>query len=280
MKVAVTGASGFVGRHVLGELSHMQTEIVAITRDSRKLLHLSPEMQVVEMDISSPGPNCFAQMGCPDVLIHLAWDGLSDYRTLHHIDTELPRHYLFIENLIDAGLLSIVVAGTCLEYGMQPGLLSEKTKPIPSTPYGCAKDALRQQLESLKAIKGFNLVWARLFYMYGEGQSGNSLYSKIKEAVLQGDKNFNMSGGEQLRDFSPVAEVARKIVRLALSGRDIGTVNICSGKPISVRRLVEQWIEDYNWKISLNLGYYPYPDYEPMDFWGDVTKLQELLREN
>lgn len=279
MKVAVTGASGFVGRHVLAELARMQTEIVAVTRDASKLLHLSPSVHVVEMDISSPESNCFAQMGSPDVLIHLAWDGLSNYRAFCHFDTELPRHYLFLKNLIDAGLLSIFVAGTCLEYGMQSGALSEGIRLCPSNSYGYAKDALRQQLEFLKTIKNFNLVWGRLFYMYGEGQSGNSLYASLKEAVLRGDKSFDMSGGEQLRDYLPVAEVARKIVRLALSGGDIGPVNICSGKPISVRRLVEQWLAHNNWEITLNLGCYPYSDYEPMAFWGDITKMQELLRE-
>ncbi|MDG4474802.1 NAD-dependent epimerase/dehydratase family protein [Thiovibrio frasassiensis] len=272
MKVALTGASGFVGRYVLAELSRMQIKIVAVTRDARKLLFLPPCVHVVERDISLPWQNCFAQMGYPDVLIHLAWDGLPNYRALHHFDTELPRQYRFLENLVNAGLSSVFVAGTCLEYGMQSGPLSEDIRPCPTNPYGYAKDALRQQLEFLKTIKNFNLVWARLFYMYGEGQSGNSLYSMLKEAILRGDNSFNMSGGEQLRDYLPVAEVAREIVRFALSGLDVGTVNICSGKPISIRRLVEQWLVDNNWEITLNLGYYPYPDYEPMAFWGDIAK--------
>jgi dTDP-6-deoxy-L-talose 4-dehydrogenase (NAD+) len=86
-----------------------------------------------------------------------------------------------------------------------------------------------------------------------------------------------MSGGEQLRDYLPVEEVARQIVRLAMARRDIGIVNICSGKPISVRRLVEQWLCERNWQIELKLGYYPYPDYEPMAFWGDRTRLDANL---
>ena len=114
--------------------------------------------------------------------------------------------------------------------------------------------------------------------MYGEGQPSSSLYSQLKDAVLRGDSVFDMSGGEQLRDYLPVTEVARSIVHLALSGRDVGTVNICSGKPVSVRRLVEQWLMEKNCDMQLNLGHYPYPNYEPMAFWGDATKLQEILR--
>ncbi len=54
-----------------------------------------------------------------------------------------------------------------------------------------------------------------------------------------------------------------------MAQRDIGAINICSGNPISVRKLVEHWLNENAWKIELNLGYYPYPDYEPMAFWLD-----------
>jgi nucleoside-diphosphate-sugar epimerase len=138
----------------------------------------------------------------------------------------------------------------------------------PSNPYGYAKDALRKQLEFFKVIKPYNLTWARLFYMYGENQPSTSLYPMLREAVKRGDKVFNMSGGEQLRDYLPVKEVARQIVSLALTQSDIGPANICSGKPITVHEQIEKWLDANNWKIGLNLGYYPYSDYEPMEFWG------------
>lgn len=280
MKVAVTGAGGFIGRHVLAELAHNQVETVAVTRDVKRLQDLSSEVRVVEIDIASPGYDCFNRMGSPDVLIHLAWGGLPNYRSLHHFEAELPNQYHFIKTLIEAGLPSLLVAGTCFEYGMQSGQLSEGIKSSPENPYSHAKDTLRQQLEYLKSVKPFNLIWGRLFYMYGEGQPGNSLYAQLKAAVLRGDPVFNMSGGEQLRDYLPVTEVAREITRLALSGQDTGTVNICSGKPVSVRKLVENMLRENSWEIALNLGHYPYPDYEPMAFWGDATKLRGILRSN
>lgn len=269
LKIAVTGASGFVGRHVLTELLRHETEIVAVTRDAARLRGLHESIQIVEMDIAHPASDCFEQMGQPDVLIHLAWYGLPNYKSLHHFETELPRQYQFLKTMIEAGLHSLLVTGTCFEYGMQSGPLLESMPTRPDNPYGYAKDALRRQLEFLKSVKPFSLAWVRLFYMYGEGQSSTSLYPKLREAVLRGDNIFNMSGGEQLRDYLPVEEVARQIVQLAMARRDIGTVNICSGKPISVRRLVEQWLDENNWKIELNLGHYPYPDYESMAFWGE-----------
>jgi dTDP-6-deoxy-L-talose 4-dehydrogenase (NAD+) len=147
----------------------------------------------------------------------------------------------------------------------------------PNNPYGYAKDALRKQLQFLQCIKPFNLTWARLFYMYGEGQPNSSLYPKLKNSILSGDKVFNMSGGEQLRDYLSVEEVASQITCLAMTADNTGTVNICSGKPVSVRKLMEQWLQENNWEIELNLGYYPYPDYEPMAFWGASSRVDAIL---
>lgn len=277
MKVAVTGASGFVGRHVLKELLKHGVEITAVTRDATRLTELSSFIGVVEMDISQPLSNSYERMGYPDILIHLAWDGLPNYRSLHHFETELPIQYKFLKGLINAGLPSLLVTGTCFEYGMQSGALAEDMLTKPDNPYGFAKDALRKELGFLKLVKPYNLTWARLFYIYGEGQASSSLYPKMKDAVAQGDRVFKMSGGEQLRDYLPVAEVARDIVRLALAKSDLGAVNVCSGKPISVRNLVEKWKKENGWQIEFSLGDFPYPDYEPMAFWGDRRQFNEIL---
>jgi dTDP-6-deoxy-L-talose 4-dehydrogenase (NAD+) len=280
VRVAVTGASGFVGRHILVELQHRHVEIFAVTRNGAKLQSAPAGVHVVEMDIALPGAEYLTRIGNPDVLIHLAWDGLPNYRSLHHVESELPKHYNFLKGLIEAGLPSLFIAGTCLEYGMQSGALSEEAEPCPGNPYGFAKAALHRKLKCLKAVHPFNLIWGRLFYMYGVGQSGCSLFSMLRDAVARGDRVFDMSGGEQVRDYLPVQEVARVIVQLALSGADLGTVNICSGKPVSVRNLVKGWLTENGWEIQLNLGHFPYPDYEPMTFWGDDTKLQKILRIN
>ena len=277
MKIAVTGASGFIGRYVLAELANCSIEAIAITRNRSHLQNMKATFRIVELDISNAGNDEYERIGRPDILIHLAWNGLPNYTSSHHIDIELPRQYQFLKGLVDAGLPSILVTGTCFEYGMQTGALSESVIPSPSNPYGSAKDLLRRKLQSLQMTRSFSLTWARLFYIYGEGQSGNSLYSQLKESVSRGDPVFNMSGGEQLRDYLPGDEVARLIVQLAVRMDNLGIVNVCSGKPVSVRELVESWISRHHWNIQLNLGYYPYPDHEPMAFWGNRKRLDEIL---
>ncbi len=92
----------------------------------------------------------FETMGKPDVLIHLAWDGLPNYRSPHHVEAELPRQFSFLKRAIEGGLRSLFVSGTCFEYGMQSGALSETIPSLPDNPYGLAKHALQQQLSDLR----------------------------------------------------------------------------------------------------------------------------------
>jgi dTDP-6-deoxy-L-talose 4-dehydrogenase (NAD+) len=160
---------------------------------------------------------------------------------------------------------------------MQSGSLAEGVGPHPSIPYAVAKDSLRRRLEQLCLVRPFNFTWARLFYIFGDGQSDTSLLPQLRRAVADHADAFDMSGGEQLRDYMPVAEAADCLVSLALKRQPIGVVNVCSGKPVSVRSLVERWINENGWAIRLNLGRYPYPEYEPMAFWGDATKLRQCL---
>lgn len=278
MKVAVTGAAGFIGRHVLAELETKLVESIALVRPSKGNACGNYKCTFVQFDLHNAPQNAYDLLGRPDVLIHLAWSDLSNVNSLHHFEQELPAQYRFLKNLIESGLRSLVVAGSCFEYGMYTGLLSENLDPQPSTAYGFAKNALRCQLEYLKTECHFNFVWARLFYLYGEGQSESSLLPQIKSAVARGDQLFNMSSGEQLRDYLPVAIAAKCLVSLALAEKGNGIYNVCSGMPISIRELVEGWIKKNGWAIRLNLGYYPDRDYEPKDFWGDPNKIKFFLQ--
>ena len=155
IKVAVTGASGFLGQHVLNYLNNLPVEVVAITRSMHSNLPKLDNGLWVELDIQNPPENILLLLGNPDILIHLAWQGLPNYKSLHHFELELPIQYGFLSALIKEGLRSVVVVGTCFEYGMQNESLSEKLDTKPSNPYGLAKDSLRKQLEFLKMQHNF-----------------------------------------------------------------------------------------------------------------------------
>ncbi len=269
MKITVTGATGFVGQHVINELLKFDHEIIIATSHPGKIEQLGwpADLQIVEINLNNldTEQNYFAKLKHPDILIHLAWQGLPDYKEPFHVEENLPVQYAFLKNLIQHGLQHLVVTGTCFEYGMKEGCLSEDMEAAPTNYYSIAKNELRKSLEELQKQYSFNLKWIRLFYMYGKGQNPNSLLSQLENALKRGDKIFNMSGGEQLRDYLPIEKVAEYIIKIALQNKVAGTINCCSGKPISVKQLVQDYLNEKKATIQLNTGYYPYPEYEQYD---------------
>lgn len=284
MKIVVTGATGFIGNHLIKELlKDMNNEVIATSRDTEKAKKYEwfTKVKYISYDLDSLEEiNLFEYFDKPDRVIHLAWDGLPNYNDLIHIEKNLFNNYQFIKNLVANGLKDITITGTCFEYGLINGCLSEDIQTNPSNSYAIAKDNLRKFIEELKKQFEFNYKWIRLFYMYGEGQGEKSLIALLDKAIQNAEKEFNMSSGEQLRDYLHVQKVASYISKIVLQNQiDNQIINCCSGKPISIRKFVENYLDEKSYSMKLHLGYYPYPSYEPMAFWGDNTKLKKVLNE-
>jgi nucleoside-diphosphate-sugar epimerase len=280
-RVLVTGATGFIGGYVIRELLSKGYEVIASSSNTAKAetKEWFPAVTYIPFDLEKlqESTNYFRFFNEPDLLIHLAWEGLPNYKASFHMDINLPRHYRFLSGLITSGLKDLAITGTCFEYGMQQGCLDENMPVFPANPYAIAKDTLRKQIENLQTEFDFNLKWIRLFYMYGEGQNPNSILAQLEKAIANGDEVFNMSGGEQVRDYLPVTQVAGYIVKIATQHEVQGVINCCSGQPVSIKQLVNNYLAQNNASIKLNLGYYPYPDYEPMAFWGNNKKLKSII---
>jgi dTDP-6-deoxy-L-talose 4-dehydrogenase (NAD+) len=281
MKVLVTGATGFIGNYVLEELLRHNCSVIASSTNQQKAEQAPWFNQVtyIPFDFADfdPAVNYYRFFDEPDLMIHMAWEGLPNYKSSLHEEINMPRHLTLLTNLVKNGLKDLTVTGTCFEYGMQEGCLREDMPALPTNPYGKAKDTLRKELERLQDQHFFIFKWARLFYMYGKGQNPNSLLSQLDSALIKGEQVFKMSGGEQVRDFLPVEKVATNIVQIALQQKVTGVINCCSGEPVTVKVFVENYLKKQGKKIKLNLGVYPYPDYEPMCFWGDATKLKSIV---
>ena len=278
MRVMVTGATGFVGRHVVNELLVRGHSIVAIARDAKRAREMPwlDRVEFIQCDLHESFQPLLQPECLPDAIVHLAWPGLPNYRDFFHISRNLPADLAFLEAAVKSGVPHMLVAGTCLEYGTQYGPLTEAMETTPTTPYGFAKDALRKALQLLQRERPFTLQWMRLFYMYGEGQNKNSLLAQLDRAIEEGKSVFNMSAGDQLRDYLPIQEVAENFVFTLENSQLEGIINCCSGKPSSVLDLVKQRCHSKASNIKLNRGYYPYPDYEPLAFWGVPSKLTIL----
>lgn len=275
MRVAVTGASGFVGRHLLAALARHPVDVVAASR--QPVRDLARGIEWVELDISRPGRSPFAQLGRPDVLFHLAWDGLPNYGTDRHVEVEFPRQRGFLDTCLDEGLGRLAVTGTCLEYGLREGRQCEDHAPAPTTRYAEAKDLLHRHLLARRDDGSFGLGWFRLFYLLGPGQSPGSLMPQLEQALRAGQEEFDMSPGDQIRDFTPIEFAADALARIGLCHVNPGVVNICTGLGTTVLDLVERRIAELGASIRLNRGVYPYPAHEPRQAWGDTRRMNQLL---
>ncbi len=280
MKVLVTGATGGLGKLIVNELLKHNIEVVATFRDiekGRKMFKNSP-VKLIPFTISKGSDkNLYEFFEKPDLTIHLAWENLNDFRAEQHLSTTLSDHKAFLENLISNGLKSIVVSGTCYEYGLKEGVLEETMDSYPVLPYAEAKNQLRVFLEELKNTYSFSLMWLRIFYVFGEVEGRKNLYTLLQTAINNNEKEFNMSGGQQVRDFLSPIEIATNFVLVAMQNEVEGIINCCSGKPIKLIDRVNAFLIEKKANIKLNLGYYPYPDYEPMETWGSTEKLKKAI---
>ncbi len=282
MKFLVTGATGFVGRHLVAALLARGCEVRAVARnvETAQGMPWINDVEFVSADIHAAELDVVALTDGVDALAHLAWPGLPNYRALFHFEHNLMADYRFIKSVVEAGVKQVLVTGTCFEYGMQSGPLSEQTEAQPANPYGLAKHTLHLFLQNLQQAQPFTLQWARLFYLHGEGQNPNSLLAALDRAIDAGDTSFNMSAGEQLRDFLPIEIAAGYLAAIAQQREFNGVINCASGQPVSVRALVEQRLRERGAALHLNLGHYPYPSHEPLAFWAVTERLQQLLGES
>ncbi len=282
MKILVTGATGFIGHYVINELLKQKHTVIATSTSIEKarLEDWFDKVSYVEHNIHvESDENLIEKFQNPDILIHLAWANLSNFKDQIHVDVVLGFHKAFLRNLISNGLNDLTVTGTCLEYGMQEGELTEKLPSQPTIAYPIAKNQLRLYLEELQKTQHFSFKWVRLFYMYGKGQSPKSILSLLEKALQANEPSFNMSYGEQVRDYLPVNKVSENIIIFALQKKVEGIINCCSNEPIKIVDLVKNYLKEKNKTIHLNLGYYPYTDYEPMKFWGRNSKLKTVLND-
>lgn len=260
--IILTGSSGFIGKKVLKTLLAKNFQTTCLSK-SNSHLNLD-KVDYFKFDLKDGFPDI--NIKNKTTLIHLAWDKVRETSSISHINEQLYDQKFFLKTAIDKGISKIIAIGSCYEYGKSYGPISSKQQPTPDTPYGEAKYRLHNELISYKENHDFDLIWARLFYLYGDHETNGSIISLFDKAIENNDDSFPMSYGEQILDYMHVENAAKKIVSLI----DIksGTYNICSGNPISIRRLIENRKAIKKSEIKLELGAFKYRENESMAFWG------------
>ena len=278
MKIAVTGGSGFIGKNLLKILvNNKKNKIINLYR-KKKFNHT--RVKNIKFDISKKiKKNFYIDIGAPEYLIHLAWENLDNYDSKFHKKT-LKQNIIFFKKFLKTPIKKIFVMGTCFEYGIRNGELKENFKTNPYNNYSASKDKLRKILFNNFKNKKTIILWGRLFYIFGKGQNSRTLYGQISTTIKKRKKFFNMSIGDQKRDYLKITDLVNIITNILKKSNKSEVINICSGKPVSLKILVNNWLRKKKYKLKINYGYYNYSKNEAKNFWGNTDKLKRILKLN
>ena len=275
-KVLVTGANGYIGRHVVKKLLDLGAEVIAVDFHTDDIDDRATKKNV---DIFSGSANLFKLLDEPDVCLHMAWkDGF-----VHNSDAHmqyLSQHYQFIKNMTEQGLKQIAVMGTMHEVGYYEGAIDENTPCNPSSMYGIAKDALRRSTFLLLKNTDVTVQWLRAYYIYGDDLKNNSIFAKLTMAAQEGKETFPFTTGKNKYDFIHVNELAQQIAASVMQSEVYGIINCCTGKPVSLAEKVECFIQEHNFDIKLEYGAFPDRPYDSPAIWGDNSKIENIMNSN
>jgi nucleoside-diphosphate-sugar epimerase len=293
-EVLVTGASGFIGRQCLPLLVAKGYDVHALS--------LRPE------PCSIPGVSWhrrnLLQAGCatalmrqlrPQSLLHLAWYAVPGKFWEARENLEWLRASLeLLVSFADSGGKRFVGAGSCAEYEWDNGkkendrknendgrneiegsggeCIEDTTALLPSTLYGTSKQALQQVVHFSRRQTGLSSAWGRIFFLYGPHEHPGRLVAYAVQSLLRGEPAFCSEGG-QVRDFLHVTDAAAAFVSLLQSEVE-GPVNIASGKPTSIRGVLEEIGRQTGRTELLHFGARP-SGAEACRIWGNVRRLKE-----
>jgi len=236
MRVLLTGASGFIGRHTLDALVRRGIDVVVVGR--------TPPAQ---SDVDFIAADLLATTSFATILsearathlLHLAW------YAEHGKYWTSPLNLRWVEasvRLIEAFCIGgggrIVVAGTCAEYDWAHGWCREETTPLePATLYGKTKDATRRLAMAVAAEHGVSCAWGRIFLPFGAGEVRSRLVPSLIDVFTGRRPPFGVNA-TAYRDFLHVKDVAEAFITL-LTDEATGAINIASGRPVPLASVVE-----------------------------------------
>lgn len=279
MRVFVTGASGFIGAHLVPILLAAGCEVAILAAPDDTLWRLSEvidQIRVIHGDMNTV--NKFASNLVdfhPDVCIHLAWyvepgKYLESPLNITCVISSLN----LLGLLIQTGCQQVVMTGTCAEYDTDLGFLKETSPTKPTTLYAAAKLSLCVLGQQMTKGTGTRFAWARLFYLYGAKEDDRRIVPALIRSLIRNEP-FAASTGEQSRDYMHVEDVASALWFIA-DKRLEGTFNISSGMPVTMRALMEIIGNSLGKTDLILFGTAPKRQWEPQFVCGDNQKLRQL----
>ena len=239
-RILVTGGSGFIGRHVVSDLTAAGAHVRVVDLKP----HPDPEIELVQGDIADREVLEAALEGGFDGIVHLA-AVTSVLRSLEHPELTYRTNVAATAGLLEAGraagATALAFASTNAVTGPMEGpSISEAATLRPVTPYGSTKAAAEMLMSAYTASYGLRCASLRLTNVYGGGmQAKDSIVARLMRAIRL-KRTFEIYGdGRQVRDYIHAEDVTAA-VRLALQREEwSGPLVIGAGRSLSVLEVIE-----------------------------------------
>lgn len=278
-RVLVTGAGGFIGRRMTEKLLALGSVVTALDFAGADFPH-GAKVELCDLrrehEVRSVLRNC-----SPELVIHLA--ATSDRSvSAEAVYTAYDSVLLPALNVLSAcsaldDAPRVILFGSCDEYGRNSSPYSEEMDPCPQTPYAFAKAAVTRIALSAEHLFGNRITVARPSIVYGPGQVPAMFIPQAIATLLSG-RPFEMTAGEQTRDFVYLDDMVEAALRLADTEASFGkVVNIASGNSVSIKDLALQLARVCGAEEFLRVGALPYRAGEVYSYAVDAGLLQRML---
>jgi dTDP-6-deoxy-L-talose 4-dehydrogenase (NAD+) len=275
VRIAVTGASGFIGAQVVRRMREAGDEPLALVRRGSAATRLQG-LAVHEVPLEDgEALRRWLDAHRPEAVVHLAWYAKPrDYLVSPENSTSLASTTRLAEAVFASGCRKLVGVGTCLEYALSDRPVEETAPVGPVSPYARAKLEAFRSAADLAARAGAEMAWARVFHLYGPGEDPSRLVPTVAASLARGEP-IDVTAGEQVRDYLHVTDVASGIAALARPGA-AGVYNVCSGSARPLRELLLAIGRLKGRADLLRFGARPYAPDEVMFLAGRSDRLRGL----
>ncbi len=276
MRVFITGADGFIGRHVMDLLLSSGHEVLASALCERETSSGFKKASWIFGDIldCSGNPGKIRRFN-PDAMIHLAWQGIPDYgyeMSKKNIDLAATA----IKYVSDVtSCRKIVGIGSCWEYGRRKGECRETDAHYPDSYFSWAKNSINGYFKVRCKESNIDFKWMRIFYVYGPGQKEKSLIPSMIKSFSEGRMPEIRHPGNR-NDYVYVKDAAKAIV-LALDKNSEDIIyNVGSGKSVPAYEIARITAEKMGCQ-SIFKQWTPPECIENEDFWANTQLIQDKL---